>query len=71
MWRVMVTCPETGKAVFTGLITRTRATRPLHQSNFVGCPHCGDLHDWQAKDCWFETNRPPQKDREQKPAIEA
>lgn len=59
MKRVMIRCPETGRAVFTGIqLPQTNLHREhLPERKAVGCPHCGDLHDWTEDDMWFERVR--------------
>ncbi len=56
MVRVMIRCPETGLAVFTGmlLVAEEKTCAVPSAKNAVGCPYCGDLHDWSAKEAWFE-----------------
>ena len=56
MVRVMIRCPETGLAVFTGMLIAAEEQSGAVPSakNAVGCPYCGDLHDWSAKEAWFE-----------------
>ena len=56
MKQVMMRCPETGEAVFTGLYLSSDATdkRLPFALKAVGCPRCGDLHVWTAEDAWLE-----------------
>ncbi len=55
MVQLMIACPETGQPVFTGLYADD-ATLP-HARAAVGCPHCGDLHDWNPAEAWAEQPR--------------
>lgn len=56
MARVMITCRETGKSLFTGLDLASKEA--LERSTFdrlsVRCPHCGYAHIWTKKDAWVE-----------------
>jgi len=56
MVRVMIRCPETGLAVFTGMLIAAEDKNGAVPTakNAVGCPNCGDLHDWSAMEAWFE-----------------
>jgi hypothetical protein len=50
---VMISCPETRRAIPTG-IRVDRATfhsTPVFFSRTL-CPHCGKEHEWFAKDAW-------------------
>lgn len=51
MPRVMITCPETGKAVYTG----SRFSWQTFDSTKIGersikCPYCGQEHVWRRAD---------------------
>ena len=56
--RVMIRCPETGLAVFTGMLisAEDENSAVLQAKNAVGCPHCGDLHAWSVEEAWFESS---------------
>jgi endogenous inhibitor of DNA gyrase (YacG/DUF329 family) len=49
--RVLITCPETGKQVYTG----TRYNWQTFDSAKIGertvrCPYCGEEHVWRRED---------------------
>ena len=52
----MIRCPDTGGSVFTGLVVAEGAQPDavIPDRTAVGCPHCGDLHEWHAGDAWVE-----------------
>lgn len=55
MPRLMITCPETGKPVYTRLNfnwTTFESTRIGEQT--VDCPKCGDVHRWRRQDAYLE-----------------
>ena len=48
---LLIKCPDTGKAVLTGLFMNTAAFLNLAIDNReVRCPHCGHIHVWSKKD---------------------
>jgi hypothetical protein len=52
---VMVRCPNTGRAISTGI--ETDAARFRRTIVFMGrshCPHCRVEHEWFAGDAWVE-----------------
>ena len=55
MGNVMFECPQTGRAVPTGLRAERRefARQPVFFSRSY-CPHCDRDHEWFAGDAWVE-----------------
>ena len=53
MGKVMIWCPETGRAVSTGIEAQREAfdTAPVFFSHMY-CPLCQTTHQWFAKDAW-------------------
>lgn len=53
MGLVMFRCPETGRAVSTGIAADRAAFRamPVFFSRTL-CPHCRVTHEWFARDAW-------------------
>ena len=56
MGLLMVRCPNTGQALFTGRYVDTAAFRsmPVFFSRTY-CQHCQADHEWFAKDAWVCT----------------
>ncbi len=56
MARVMITCPETGKPIYTGMsfdgIT-FEASQLIEKS--VLCPECAQVHIWNKQDAYLES----------------
>lgn len=57
MVQLMIACPMTGEPVFTGLYADDPT--PPTASAAVGCPHCGDLHEWKRDEAWTEAGAAP------------
>jgi len=56
--RIMITCPETEKAVFTGIATEEQAFQTsTFENNTVACPHCGGNHVWSKDDAYLEDEK--------------
>jgi hypothetical protein len=57
---VVIACPETGKAVRTGLWLRGLAA--FEATEIAGapvqCPHCAQRHQWSKADAWLEGATP-------------
>jgi hypothetical protein len=53
---LIVTCPETGKELYTGFAMSQRAFElaQLHDVPVKGCPHCGGKHLWSIEDARLE-----------------
>lgn len=53
MGMLMIRCPRTGRAVFTGRHVESAVfrTTPVFFGKTV-CPLCEVTHDWFAKDAW-------------------
>lgn len=55
MSAVMIKCPETGKAVFTGIEMDKRTFENATMSNnTIRCSACRKDHTWDKKDAWIE-----------------
>ncbi len=59
MYRVVVECPSTNKAVYTGLTTN-EAEFPglLNVPRQVQCPYCGGAHVWFKHDAVVSGRQP-------------
>lgn len=58
MGKIVFRCPETGRAVPTGIeMTEElfQATFPSRGDGIRECPACGGDHQWEKKDAWVET----------------
>ena len=56
MARVMITCPETGKPIYTGMSVdeiTLEAGRLIEKS--VLCPECAQVHTWNKQDAFLES----------------
>jgi len=53
MGMLMIRCPKTGRAIFTGRYIEYRAFRtiPVFFSRTY-CPHCRVKHEWFVTDAW-------------------
>jgi hypothetical protein len=51
---VVITCPDTGREVPTGLVTdiTTFANLPKDKTQ-LSCPACGQVHDWTRRDAFL------------------
>jgi protein-disulfide isomerase len=54
MGRLMIRCPKTSQAIFTGKYVALERFRsiPVFFSDTY-CPHCNLFHEWFAKDAWI------------------
>ena len=51
MAMVIITCPKTGQATFTGIETHPSSLPLIPPINTrLACPHCGDMHIWSILD---------------------
>jgi hypothetical protein len=50
IYRIMVQCPETGKAIDSGMRTsgREALNSGLLQAGTLGCPYCRKMHSFQG-----------------------
>lgn len=56
MARVMITCPETGKPIYTGWSFDEVAFETSQLAdNSVPCPECGQVHTWSKQDAYLES----------------
>jgi hypothetical protein len=53
MGKLMIRCPKTGQAIFTGRYVKSATFRstPVFFSRTY-CPLCHATHEWFAKDAW-------------------
>ena len=54
MGKLLVRCPKTGQAIFTGRYVDSatfRSTPVFFSPNY--CPLCHAMHEWFAKDAWI------------------
>ncbi len=50
---LMIRCPKTGRAIFTGKYIEYRLFRTIPVFfSMTYCPHCRVKHEWFAKDAW-------------------
>jgi endogenous inhibitor of DNA gyrase (YacG/DUF329 family) len=55
MSRIMITCPETGKPIYTGMNFDWPAIEPcVVQQGSLTCPRCGHVHEWCDKELFPE-----------------
>ncbi len=56
MARAMITCPNTGKAIYTGM-SFDKGTFETSQlpSRSVLCPECGRAHTWNKQIAYLES----------------
>ena len=54
MAMIMITCPATGRQVFTGIETHPASIAMLPAINtHLTCPACGNIHVWSMLDAEF------------------
>ena len=61
MGSVMIKCPETGRAISTGMVAdrETFQAMPVFFARVL-CPLCRKQHEWFAQNAWVcETELPP------------
>jgi hypothetical protein len=55
MGDVMIKCPETGKAIRTGMsMDKGSFDSSTLTNNSVGCSECGGSHTWSKEDSWLK-----------------
>lgn len=55
MARVMITCPETGQPIYTGMTFDWSAFETVRiGERQVRCPACGEHHKWKRVDAFLE-----------------
>lgn len=58
IYHVVIQCPETGKAVRTGVeltnVTAFGAVAPRPRA--CACEHCGSWHVWSQHDAWLHAS---------------
>jgi endogenous inhibitor of DNA gyrase (YacG/DUF329 family) len=55
--KIMIRCPKTSKAVFTGMAMDEKSfADPTNKfvNNSIQCPHCGQMHTWSKEDAFLE-----------------
>ena len=59
MAMVIITCPKTGQATFTGIETHPSSLPLIPPINTrLACPHCGDMHIWSILDAGLVAAEP-------------
>ena len=60
MAHVMITCPETGDAVWTGydIDEQSWESVSLSKEKFI-CPECLNSHTWDKDDAFLSDDSPP------------
>lgn len=64
MSAIMITCPQTGEPVNTGVTTsRHQFETELFEGYAVSCPHCKKVHAWSTRDAYLqETDIPSNRE---------
>ncbi|HEX8091621.1 MAG TPA: hypothetical protein VF762_22400 [Blastocatellia bacterium] len=60
MPRIMITCPTTGRAIYTGMSMDEDSFEQdskAFSNTGAPCPECGELHPWQRQDAFLERER--------------
>ena len=58
MPRVLISCPNSGKPVYTGVsLDRAEFDRAEIGTQRVVCPACGETHAWQKADARLESDQ--------------
>jgi RNase P subunit RPR2 len=52
-YMVMVRCPQTDKAVATGIRCEISSFSALSAHTLIDCPACGQKHRWSINDAWL------------------
>ncbi len=57
MTRVLITCPQTGHRIFTGVdMDKEEFDRAqLPEQTMKACPACGQTHTWSKQDATLES----------------
>jgi endogenous inhibitor of DNA gyrase (YacG/DUF329 family) len=65
IFRVMVRCPTTGKAIETGIETTSQDefSRTYEAIPPADCPHCGQTHRWKKEDAFLLVDDDPSTPR--------
>jgi endogenous inhibitor of DNA gyrase (YacG/DUF329 family) len=59
---VMITCPNTGRAVSTGIETDARSFASLSDvPKQSKCPVCGSVHVWWKREAWIAVDGSDQR----------
>jgi hypothetical protein len=54
---LMIRCPQTGRAIFTGTETdETSLNKSPDMPTHTRCPACGREHMWWKRDAWLEAS---------------
>ena len=55
MAAVLIRCPDTGRAIATGIETDRFSFETLPDiESKLRCPACGKIHVWRRSDAWLE-----------------
>jgi predicted RNA-binding Zn-ribbon protein involved in translation (DUF1610 family) len=55
MGTLMIRCPQTGKAVWTGIEIDPRSFNTLPDASYsLPCPECGEVHAWHPRESWLQ-----------------
>ncbi len=55
MARVMIECPKTGRAIYTGLnLSWTTFESYEFGESCIKCAHCGEIHVWTRSDTMLD-----------------
>jgi len=56
MARVMITCPDTGRPIYTGMsFDKITFVNSQLTDKSVLCPACGQVHIWDKQDAYLES----------------
>jgi len=54
MAKLLIKCPVTGKALFTGMDLPKGMDLSGFTNNSTQCHHCGKMHVWNGSDAFFD-----------------
>jgi hypothetical protein len=62
---LMIRCPQTRRAIWTGIETDPHSLQGLPDALFYApCPHCGFEHAWWRDEAWLSEDAVPDDSRE-------
>lgn len=57
MPQIMITCPETGKPIYTGMNLDWFAFESTQLGKAsLECPKCGEVHEWGKRDAYLRAD---------------